>query len=161
MKWLFFLILFVLPTLSFSQLLSLDGTKLFFKDGENYIVWDVKTGKQLEVVSSNDLHENFYYSDNIWQWNYAYSTEPEKGKAVVIEFTDPATGKKYSTNFDLPKYKPYVQHINFLERKLYVLFVPAKGSDEKKLLPVIYSFDFETMTPDFVTEANGDYTSHL
>lgn len=162
MKKVFLSILLILNiAICSGQLLSTDGTKLFFKDGENFIAWDVKTGKQLEVVSSNDLHENFYYSDNIWQWNYAYSKEPEKGKPVVIEFTDPATGKQYSTNFDLPKYKPYEQHINFLERKLYVLFVPAKESDEKKYLPVIYSYDFETMTPEFVTEANGDYTSHL
>jgi hypothetical protein len=157
----YLLFFFSISTFSFSQLLSLDGSKLFFKDGENYIVWDVKTGKQLEVISTKDHQYNFYCSDNIWQWNSEYPAEPAKGEEPFIAFTDEGSGKKYSTNFELPKYKPYVQHINYLERKLYVLFVAEKESDRKKYLPVIYSFDFETMTPVFVTEANDDYTSHL
>jgi hypothetical protein len=162
MKRLTYLLFFLsLTTFSSAQLLSLDGTKLYFKDGENYIAWDVKTGKQLEVISAKDHHFNFYCSDNIWQWNSEYPAEPPKGEEPFIAFTDEGSGKKYSTNFDLPKYKPYVQHTNFLERKLYVLFVAEKESDRKKYLPVIYSFDFETMTPEFVTEANDDYTSHL
>jgi hypothetical protein len=157
----YLLFFFSISTFSFSQLLSLDGSKLFFKNGENYIAWDVKTGEQLEVISATDHPYNLYCSDNIWQWNSADPAEPEKGEKPFIAFTDEGSGKKYSTAFELDKYKPYVQHINFLERKLYVLFVAEKESDRKKYLPVIYSFDFETMTPEFVTEANDDYTSHL
>lgn len=161
MKRLIFLFLLMLPALSFSQLLSLDGTRLFFKEGDNYLVWDKKTGKQLEVISAADQPQIFYCSDNIWQWNSEDPAEPAKGEEPFIAFTDEGSGKKYRTNFGLSKYKPYVQHINYLERKLYVLFVAEKESDRKKNLPVIYSFDFETMTPEFVTEANESFTSHL
>jgi hypothetical protein len=112
-RYFYLFLLFLFPAISFSQLLSLDGSRLYLKFPSDYTVYDV------------------------------------------------ATGKHYSTTFELPKYKPDVQHINFQERKLYVLFVPEKESFEKKYFPQIYSFDFETMTPEFVTEANVDHTSHL